>query len=445
MYDAMATIVKRGSSYRIMVPNGYDIYGKKIMETTTFKPDKDMTEKQIKKAVEKFAFEFEDRVKNGKLLKGNKMTFHEYSNKWLTEYASNNLAMTTIEGYKTFINQILLPAFGHLKLTEISPLHLQMFYNNLLEDGVRSDNQKGGYSKGSIKKISAILSSMLNTAVQWQLIENNPCQKVKTPKTPKIKESIKFFTLEQTEEFLLALDMPIISVHSEHDRVDDTGKKYHVPTYTEKRTLPLQFKSFFYVALFGGLRRGEILALTWDDIDLENGILTINKSAAVVNNQIINKSTKNDSSNRTIQLPNVVTNLLKEQKKEQNVYRLSIGDQWIGENHIFIQWNGKQMHPSTPYHTFKKVINNYNSTVEDVKDKLPSITLHGLRHTSATLLISNNVNVRTVSARLGHAQTSTTMNIYAHALESLDIQAANILDDVFSNSNSAAKKSIVTN
>ena len=93
--------------------------------------------------------------------------------------------------------------------------------------------------------------------------------------------------------------------------------------------------------------------------------------------------------------------------------------------------NGKQMDLSTPYHTFKKIIKNYNKTVKKKELMLPNIPLHGLRHTSATLLISQNVDVRTVSNRLGHAQTSTTMNIYSHQLEEMDKLAAGTFEKMF--------------
>lgn len=103
----------------------------------------------------------------------------------------------------------------------------------------------------------------------------------------------------------------------------------------------------------------------------------------------------------------------------------------MGTNHIFTQWNGKQMYPSTPTLTFKKVINQYNKTVTNEKYNLPLIPLHGLRHTSATLLIDENVDFKTVSSRLGHTQTGTTMDIYAHALKQMDEKTANALEDVF--------------
>lgn len=226
--------------------------------------------------------------------------------------------------------------------------------------------------------------------------------------------------------------MEYSSTYKAHTRIDDTGKPYQVAEYQERHTLPTQHKIFFYIALFGGLRKGEIIALQWNDINFSTHSITVNKSTARVRHEQITKTPKTKTSNREITLPAFVMELLKSYKLEQNKYRLSIGSQWIGENFLFIQWNGKQMDLSTPYHTFKKIIKNYNKTVtEESSKKLPDIPLHGLRHTSATLLISQNIDVRTVSSRLGHAQTSTTMNIYAHSLKKMDEVAADTLENLF--------------
>lgn len=432
----MATIKKRNGSYQITVTNGTDINGKKIRETCTIKYDESLTELQNTKAVEKYAREFEDRVKNGKYLKGEKLTLKEYADKWKKEYAEQVLEETTRDAYYHHIDRVILPALGHIKLADIRPLHLQSLYNNLTEDGIRIDGKPGGYSYGTIKRYHAVISSMLSTAVQWQLIESNPCDRVKIPKTTKkkaVSTNVKCFTLEQAEIFIKALDMEYTTEYKSHKRVDDTGKEYNVKMYVEKRSIPMQFRVFFNIAIFGGLRKGELLALTWKDIDFDNCSISITKSAAYTGKKVINKDTKNSASERTIKLPLSAFELLRIYKREQNEYRLSIGDLWQGDNYLFIQTNGKQMHPSTPYHTFKDILEKYNKTVKEKAEKLPDITLHDLRHTSATLLIANNVDVRTVSARLGHAQTSTTMNIYAHALSKMDEKAAETLENIFSN------------
>jgi len=424
----MATIEKRGNSYRITVSNGYDSSGKQIREKATFTPDPSLTPKQQQKALERFVFEFEERVKSGKFLKGEKIKFEDFVATWLKDYAEHQLAETTISAYKEILDEKIIPAIGHLKLSKIQPLHLQSFYNNLLEDGIRKDGKEGGYSTSTIKKCHAITSSILSTAVHWQIIESNPCERVSVPKDKNDIDDVKHFTLEQAETFLKALDMSYTTTYKAHDRIDDTGKKYHVSEYTETRSIPTQFKIFFYLALFGGLRRGELLALTWDDIDFDNNTVSITKSTAYTNGQIITKAPKNKSSIRTVSIPGTIIDLLKKYRKEQQELKLSLGDQWQGNNYIFIQWNGKQMHPTTPYHTFKDIIKKYNATVKDPAKKLPDIPLHGLRHTSATLLIAENIDIKTVSARLGHAQTSTTLNIYAHSIKKRDELAADILD-----------------
>lgn len=120
--------------------------------------------------------------------------------------------------------------------------------------------------------------------------------------------------------------------------------------------------------------------------------------------------------------------LARNYRREQLQYRLSLGSEWVGENYVFIQANGKQMHPDTPYNKFKSIIRCYNAHIIKEEEKLPEISLHGLRHTSATLMISQNVDIRTVSNRLGHTQTSTTLDIYSHALQKMDEQASSALD-----------------
>lgn len=428
MSDTMASIEKRGNTYAIIVSAGYDVNGKKIREKTTFTPDPNMTEKQLQKALEKFTYDFEEKVKNGKFLKGEKITLKEFTEYWIKEYANQQLEKTTLGAYKAELDQKIIPALGHLKIAKIKPTHLQSFYNNLLEDGVRKDGKPGGYSPVTIKKDHAIISSILSQAVQWQIIESNPCDRVSPPKAKMMTEDVKHFTLEQAETFLNALEMDYSATYKAHNRTDDTGKKYYVPEYTETRTIPTQFKVFFNLALFGGMRRGELIALTWDDINFSNNTVNIDKSTGCVNKEVITKAPKNKSSIRTVTIPEPVMDMIKKYRTEQLEYKVSIGDQWQGDNYVFIQWNGKQMNLYTPYHTFKDIINKYNVTVECDSLRLPDIPLHGLRHTSATLLISENIDVRTVSDRLGHSHASTTMNIYAHSLKKLDEKASTALD-----------------
>lgn len=432
----MASIRKRGNSYQITVSMGRDINGKQIREMTTFTPDPDMTPVKQKKALDNFIYEFEKNVLAGKVFKGEKLTFNEFAKKWLKEHAEQHLEATSLSNYKQHLEIRILPAIGHLKLADITPLHLQGLYNNLTEDGVRSDGKPGGYSYQTIKKTHAVISSIMQTAVYWQMIESNPCDRVQVPNPGKSKENkVKCFTAEQAEAFLKALEKEHATIYRAHDQVDDTGIPYHVPEYTQTHTIPEQLKVFFYMSLFGGFRRGELLALTWDDIDFNSGTVTINKSSAYVDGKTIIKSPKSIKSNRVIMLPDHVMAALKRWKISQATYRMQIGDQWAisernGLKYIFIQWDGKQMCPSTPYHAFKRIISRYNEAVEKEKDKLPNIPLHGLRHTSASLLISKNIDIQTISGRLGHSNSNVTLGIYAHSFRKMDEAASAALTDI---------------
>lgn len=421
----MASIRKRKNSYQITVSNGRDIYGKQIVETATFTPDQDKTERQNQKALERFAIEFEDRVKSGKYLSGEKMTYKEYIELWTKDYAEKQMEQTSIERCQSSLDKIIVPALGHLKLASIQPLHIQKLYDDLLENGYTINGKNRKYSTNTIKRMHQIINSSLNTAVYWQLIESNPCQRVKPPKVEK-NADVKHFTLEQAQTFLLYLDAPYKVYHGGRQKKDGSPSSLH----EDIKTIPLQYKVFFYMALFGGFRRGELIALTWNDIDFASNIVSITKSSARTKDGMITKSPKTFSSIRDVSLPVDCMEIIQEYKREQERYKLDVGDYWVGENHVFIQDNGKQLDISTPNHVFKKIINRYNADNAHI-DKLPLITLHGLRHTSATLLISQNIDVRTVSGRLGHSECSTTMDIYAHALKKQDEIASDSLGALF--------------
>ena len=126
-------------------------------------------------------------------------------------------------------------------------------------------------------------------------------------------------------------------------------------------------------------------------------------------------------------IPHFLTERLQALKEQREDFIVQVGDYWQGNQWVFIQENGRMMNYSTPYQAFHDVIVRYNKG-KPPQEQLPQIPFHGLRHTSATLLIANHQDLKTVSKRLGHAQTSTTMNIYAHALQQGDRQAANALE-----------------
>ena len=416
---------KKGISYKIIVSNGYDMQGNKIVKTTTFRPDQALTSKQQEKSAYKYAMEFEDKIKKGNNFDGSAMSFEQFALKWL-EYVKDDLAYSTYEGYESIVKLKIIPYFKGYKVNKIKLPMIEEFYKTMANT----------LSYGSIKKCDIVLGSMFKTAIRWGMIENNPCSNAKLPKTTKEKADLKFFTPEQSLQFLSSLNQIFEVKYSAHKRIDDTGKPYFVNDYVERKVVATQYKVFYNIALFCGLRKGEILALKWEDIDFEERTISVTKTVAKSENGVEYKCPKTKTSIRTVPLPNEILPLLKQYKKEYNITRLSLGDYWKGNGNLFTQVDGSLMGRSTPYQFFKRHLKRYNNwvlTSDEAQERnlepLPMIPLHGLRHSCATLLNFLDVNIIDISHILGHAQTSTTMNIYAHSFEKQKRVACDKIDE----------------
>ena len=406
----MASITKRNGSYRISVSNGYDSSGKKILHTQTWSPPPGMTEKKAAKEVERIAIEFENSIKRG-LMMGGTITLAAFSERWLTEHVGKQLADTTAASYRHELETKILPALGHMRLNSIQPVHVMSFLEQLSKPGIRLDGKSGAYSTRTIKYQFDILSSLFKSAVYWQILEASPCDRVKPPARKDAgQERIKHFTDEQAIVFLNA-------VQSE----------------------PLKYQLLATLGIYVGSRRGEVLALKWSDVNLDKGEIDISKQHAYLPDKgIFTKDTKTHGSSRIVSIPSSVVALLREHRVEQVEQRFKLGDQWEDNNLIFTQWNGKPMHTATPRQWLTKFLTRYNERIASDADispndkevlTLPLIPYHGLRHTSATLLIAGNADIKTVSARLGHTLTSTTADVYSHQLRTADRKAADLLEN----------------
>lgn len=277
-------------------------------------------------------------------------------------------------------------------------------------------------------KTRNVLSSMLRTAVEWEIIERNPCDKVRLQGVS-AEEKVTFFTPEQTTIFLDYIEKPYTINVGGHKRIDDTGLPYTVGDYTITKFIPEQVRILFILAIYTGLRKGELLALQWDDINFGTGVVQVSKAVTIVGGKPVCKSPKTKTSHRSVSIPHFLTERLANLKHFQDKFRSQVGDYWQGNNWIFTQDNGRMMNYSTPYQALQDAITRYNNG-KPADQQLPHIPFHGLRHTSATLLIAGHQDLKTVSKRLGHAQTSTTMNIYAHALQESDRKAADALEAI---------------
>jgi integrase len=378
-------IEKRGpNKYRLTASGGFDSNGKRIRHRRT------VTAKNDKEA-EKLLAQFITELEGGDYYEPSKLTVKGFIEKWLLEYAEANLAPKTLYRYREIINSRIIPALGHLTLDRIKPLHIVEFENSLRKDGARLDGKPGGLSERTILHHHRILCIIFNTAVTWGVLKESPVARVKAPRVP--RKQAKAYTEEQTAAMLAALESE-----------------------------PLKYRVMVHLALATGLRRGELMGLEWRDIDFEAGTLDVRRASQYLKGKgVFTKDPKTEESKRLVSLPALTLHLLKTYKTEWLKGRLQVGDLWQGSDRLFVTWDGQPMHPDTASNWFSAFLKRHN---------LPHIGFHGLRHTSATLLIRQGVDVRAVSSRLGHSRTSTTLDVYVHALRSADKAAAEVMNDI---------------
>lgn len=385
----MATIEKRNNSYRITVACGYDVNGKQIRRRMTYTPEKGMTAKQIEKEVQRQAVLFEEQCNKGTVSADNRLKLADYIPMYL-ENAKNTLSPVVYEQYNRIFNIYVIPMLGHFKLKDIKPLHVQKFVNALENLEERTDGTPCNLSPSTVRRYYTALQSVLHSAYKLGIIGINPADSDRITLPKLAEQETDIFTTEDLNNMLTCLD-------------DE----------------PLQFQLLIHLALNTGCRRGELTGLKWSDIDYSTGIITVSRSNYKLTGdpEIKSKSTKTGKS-RKVMIPPYCLDMLRKYKAQQAELQLSLGDMWNGDNWIFIQADGKPMYPTTPTLQFTKFLKRNN---------LPHMKFHALRHTSATLLLSNGTNIKNVAARLGHAQLKTT-NRYVHAVEEAEKKAANTLE-----------------
>jgi integrase len=453
----MATVEKRGDSYRIVASAGYDREGKQIRKRMTWTPAPGMTARQIDKELERQKVLFEERVKNGLFIDAS-IRFADYANMWISSYGEKNLAPKTLSRYKALLVRINA-ALGNIRLDRLQPHHITEFLDNLEEEGMKETaTYKTAVDMGAILKkcgmtrqaLADTASIGINTALvacQGKNVSKQSAEAIckalnlkfnKTFTAP--EESTKLSEKTVLHHFRLitgilnsaVVDDQILIVspaarvrpphcaHTEAEYLDEV-QAAHLLTLLEKE--PVQYKTAITLLLYSGMRRGELLGLEWHDIDFDNNVIAIcRQSQYLPGKGIFTKEPKSKSSFRVLKLSVAAIELLRRYRIWQNEYRLSIGDQWGNSDRLFTAWNGAPMHPDVLSGWFEDFIK---------RTDLPQAThIHSLRHTNATLMIAGGEDVMTVSRRLGHAQASTTTNIYGHAIQAASARAAETLENI---------------
>lgn len=387
----MANIRLRGSSYEITVSCGYDTHGKKIRRSMTYKPDKGMTNKQIKKEVQRQAVLFEERCKYGQTAADGRIKFDDYVNQIYFKNAKDFLSEYEIDHYKNIIKNHISPVLGHMKLRDITPVHVQHFVN-VLKEKPSKKSKTGKLSSGSVRRYFTVLQSVMHSAYKLGVIGINPATGDRITLPSLEEETTEIFSEKELDNIFNLLEQE-----------------------------PLQFKLLIHLAINTGCRRGELVGLKWSDINFKTHVITVQRSNFKLKGQPIQSKETKNKKRRYITLPPYCIVLLKHYRAEQAKLRFSLGDAWHGEDWIFIQADGSPMHPTTPTEQFNDFL---------AKNNLKHIKFHALRHTSATLLLANGTNIKNVASRLGHSQLKTT-NRYVHAIEDADKAAADTFENLF--------------
>ena len=377
-------------SYSIRVHRGRGMDGKQLKPwTATFEVSPTWTEKSARKKAEAFAATFEKECKEG-VTSDSRQKFAAYCDYVVGLKEQRGTKHSTIMLYKHLTERIY-PAIGHIKLRELRADHLNDLYSALSKDGLNKRNG-GKLSTKTILEHHRLISTVLEQAVKEGLVPFNVASRATLPKAE--HKEVNYFQPEQVAAIRDALEQE-----------------------------PMKWKMLVHLLLITGARRGEVLGLKWDKVDFEGNRIYICNSILYAPDVGIYESTpKTERSRRYVALPPETMQLLRRYRAWQAGERLRLGEYYQNQDFLFTQDNGKPMHPDSVTEWLKRFSKRHD---------LPHINPHAFRHTMASMLYFNGVDRVSISKRLGHAQVSTTANIYAHVMEEADQRNADILSSIF--------------
>lgn len=367
-------IIKRyKNSYTIVLTLGRDpSTGKQKQQWVSVKGTKKDAEKRLSDLLH--------QLDTGTFMKPGKTTLGEFLERWLKDYGSN-LSPRGFERYKGIIEKHLLPNLGSIPLMQLRPEHIQKHYTDTLKDGL---------SAGTVRYHHAVLHIALQTAVKWGLVSRNVADAVSPP--PARRSEMQIWDEDDIYRFLeVAKDTP--------------------------------YYALFYTALFTGMRRSELLALRWQDVDFILSQIYVNRGLHhLKDGSYIFTEPKSAKSRRTIALPPSVTLLLGECHAKQKLERAKLGIRLTDGDLVFSTPEGKPMRPNTV---------TYAWTTLAKRAGLNVIRLHDARHTHASLMLKQGIHPKIVQERLGHSSIQITLDTYSHVAPGLQQAAAESFDELF--------------
>jgi len=311
-----------------------------------------------------------------------------YLDQWLEAHAVE-IKPKTLQDYSHLINRHVRPRIGDLRLQAITPARLTKLYRDL---ATSSSRDGAGLSPRTVEYVHAVPRKAFRDAVVVdQILPSNPVERAKRPRKAH-PEPGRVWTPVQLRAFL------------------DTATQHRL-------------SAFYHLAAYTGARRGELLNLRWRDLDLDLAEVHVTGSAPVIGGQRIEGTTKSGRS-RTVSIDPGTVQVLREHRKRQAGERLRVGPEWRGtDDYVFSTAWGEPIHPDTVSSLMATLIDTHNA---QQSEKLPHARLHDLRHVHATTLLLAGVPVHVVAARLGHADPSITLRVYARVISDQLTEAADI-------------------
>lgn len=373
------TLYKCKGKYRIMI-SYYDEGGKRKQKSYATGLTITGNKRRAEQILDDKLQEFKAQLKGYQSVDGN-CTVSEWVEKYI-DYKQGKIRQSSIDNYRSNYTKHIQPYFKDIMLRDISPKVVDAYLCHL--DTMLSYN--------SVKVVLALLSGAFDYAAQQEIILVNPCRCIKHHNNNTV-------------------------YHPQHKRVwTDTEVSKVLDAFKDKNIYEA-----VVVAMFYGLRRGELLGLTWDNVDFDKRLIHIRRTLNV--DKTVKDYCKTESSVRTLSMPDSIYNLLIGLKAKQAERKALLGDAYKINDYdfVFTRADGKMYTPDG----FRQV---YIYTLD--RAGLPRNRLHDLRHTAATLMFANGADVSTVQHALGHSTASTTMNVYIHHLDNNNSVAANIMNNV---------------
>lgn len=366
------SVVKRGNSYMAYYYTGEKINGKYVRKSKSgFKS---------KKEAERFLRSVIEDIEAGLKVQGSDVLMKNFLYEWLDMYSSiSGLAENTYRGYRTNINNHIIPVIGDIKLNSLKPEDIDRLLLTMTEKGLSVTSQR---------YVISVIRKSLNWAVKRRILRFNVIDYVDIPKPEKFNPTV--LNEEQLQVLLnYCSSSPLLTPIS--------------------------------LILLTGLRRGEALGLKWSDIDFENKVLHVQRSATPVKGGYHFSPCKTEKSNRFLSLPDIAVSVLENWKMYQSEFYLTI-DNFNPDDYVFYNYTCKILSCSAIRRYYKKALQDCN---------LPDIRIHDLRHSYATLLLKKNIAPKVASKMLGHSDTRTTLDIYTHVLTNMQEPVTNAINDTF--------------